>query len=384
MATEETNLFPEIQIMTATELEQSIKDDEKGNETTENNSEEGFILTPAERKEVKVEETENTATITTTTNSSEEIYKALIKELHESGIITLAEADKLEEIPGTKESIKNLLSKTVDSNVKKKEEDWKKGFTGAKKRFLEIEDAFTDTDRAIIMAQRLEFFDSLSVDKIKADKALQKQLYFEDLKLKNFSEEKALAAIEDAEALGKLEERSLESLPDLKKHADAIVAENKTKIEADRSKDEEEVTKSFESLISSIDEIDHFIPGLPLNKVTKDKLKANIITPVHKDESGKEYNSLMYKQSKNPSDFEKLINYFDTLGLFNMDEKTGKFKPDISKLKTVAKTEASSELDQIIERQAKKGVGTNTSLETTGERTRRLIEGLEGTLGKMD
>lgn len=381
---EDEGLFPEIQIMTASELEQSIKDNGKTDDEVETSEEKEFTVVPVVKQEIVEtnEETENSSKVIPT--GSEEVYKALIKELYNSGVITVEEADKLEEIPGTKDSIKELVAKTVESSLKKKEEDWKKGFTGAKKRFLDIEDAYTDTDKAIIMAQRLDFFDSLTEEKIKGNKDLQKQLYFEDLKLKNFSEEKALAAIEDAEALGKLEERSLQSLPDLKKQANDIVTENRTKIETEESKNKEEITKSFDSLIASIDDTDHFIPGLPLNKVAKDKLKANIITPVYKDESGKEFNSLMYKQSKNPSDFEKLINYYDTLGLFNLDDKSGKFKPDISKLKTVAKTEAATELDQVIERQAKKGVGTNTSLQNEGERGRRLIDSLEGMIGKLD
>jgi hypothetical protein len=59
-----------------------------------------------------------------------------------------------------------------------------------------------------------------------------------------------------------------------------------------------------------------------------------------------------------------LINYYDTLGLFNLD-KQGKFKPDISKLKAVAKTAAINDLDKIISAEEQRGVGRNTSVETS-------------------
>jgi hypothetical protein len=40
--------------------------------------------------------------------------------------------------------------------------------------------------------------------------------------------------------------------------------------------------------------------------------------------------------------------YYDELGLFDIDNKSGKFKPNLSKLKTVTKTKASKEIDNII------------------------------------
>jgi hypothetical protein len=50
--------------------------------------------------------------------------------------------------------------------------------------------------------------------------------------------------------------------------------------------------------------------------------------------------------------------------LFNID-KEGKFKPDISKLKSVAKTAAINELDKVIAAEDQRGVGRNTSVETS-------------------
>ena len=44
-----------------------------------------------------------------------------------------------------------------------------------------------------------------------------------------------------------------------------------------------------------------------------------------------------------------LVNYYEQLGLFNM--KDGKFNPDLSKLKNIAKTKASHDLDKIIDQE---------------------------------
>jgi hypothetical protein len=88
----------------------------------------------------------------------------------------------------------------------------------------------------------------------------------------------------------------------------------------------------------------------------------------------------MYKQKRNQVEFEMLINYYDTIGLFNLD-KQGKFKPDISKLKNVAKTAAVNELDKIISSEEQRGVGRNTSVETS-QKTEGLLSMLESAFTK--
>ena len=115
-------------------------------------------------------------------------------------------------------------------------------------------------------------------------------------------------------------------------------------------------------------------------KQYQQKIKQNILNPVYKDKkTGTEYNSLMYKQTRNPVEFEMLINYYDTLGLFNLD-KEGKFKPDISKLKQVAKTKAINDLDKIIASEDR-SVGRNTSVETS-EKTGNILDMLERSMKK--
>ena len=95
--------------------------------------------------------------------------------------------------------------------------------------------------------------------------------------------------------------------------------------------------------MENIDKKEAFIDGLNLNKTIREKIKNNIINPVHEDENGNKLTSLMYKQMKNPSEFDMLINYYDTLGLFNLD-KQGSFKPDVSKIKAAVKTKVSGSI----------------------------------------
>jgi hypothetical protein len=378
MSTENEELFEGLQIMTPSELNSAVAEsnkEETGEEEIEVD-EPQEVITPVE-KTTKIESTESSAEAISKT---EAVYKGLMKELVNAGILTAEDVEKLDELPGTLDSIKSLVDKTVKTNFKKAEENWKKSMPSVKKRFLEIEDAFDETDQAILMAQRLEFFDSIDNDALEKDVTLQKQVYFDLLKSKNFSDQDAMEAIEDAESVGKLADKALKAIPELKNQAQGYVKEAKA-FKEERTKAEIEAqNKAFENLISNIESRDAFIDGLNLNKVAKDRLKGNILNPVFKDDAGQEYNSLMYKQKRNPVEFEMLINYYDTIGLFNLD-KQGKFKPDISKLKNVAKTAAVNELDKIISSEEQRGVGRNTSVETS-QKTEGLLSMLESAFTK--
>lgn len=385
------DLFDGLQIMSPEELNSAVKATEDGTEDTENtaaSTEAEFTLEPVETEKGEGAYENKTSAakpteekIDTSAAKSEAVYKALMKELVTSGILTAAEVEQLDELPGTLDTIKDLMTKTVETNFRTKEERWKQSLPSEKKRFLEIEDAFDETDQAILMAQRLEFFENVNAEQIKHDVNLQKQIYFEQLKSKNFSDEDALEAIADAEAVNKLQDKAFKAIPELKSQANAVIAQGRSAKEAKTRAEQEAQSKMFDSLVANIDSRDAFIDGLNLNKVAKDKLKQNIMSPVYKDpKTGAELNSLMYKQQRNPVEFEMLINYYDTIGLFNLD-KEGKFKPDITKLKTVAKTAAINELDKVIAAEEQRGVGRNTSVETS-QKTEGLLNMLENAFSK--
>lgn len=372
------DLFEGIQILSAQEIEQTLSSG--GESTDDNNSaataqDDNFEIVQVNKEVVNTEDTPPVDKVITPSEVSdntppaesktESVYKALIKEMVKEGVLTVEDEAELESLPGTKDSLKKLLEQTASHLFEKKQEDWKKSLPGAKKRFLEIEDAFDEADKAIFAAQRLEALESITEDVLKENVDYSKRVYYDQLtSLKKFSHEEALEAIADAEAVGKLETKALQALPDLKAAANKEVEEGKAYQASLKEQASKKVQETFEKLTETIDKKDYFIDGLNLNKIQKDKLKANITTPVYKDESGKEYTSLAYKQLKNPIEFEMLINHYDTLGLFNID-KDGNFKPDITKIKAVAKTQAVSELDKVIAQQEQRGVGRNTSVEST-------------------
>lgn len=289
-------------------------------------------------------------------------YGALIKDLQAEGVLSGLEGEELEEKlkDASMDTIKELMTDTVEEAFKAKEKKWKNSFSGSKKRFLEIEDSFDNADYAIQMAQRLDYLDNLDESSIEDNVNLQKQLYAEHLRSKNFTDDEIRESLEEAEAIDKLGEKAKKALPALREQANTVVAQSKEQ----KVKRQQEMAKQHEQeynkLMESIDSKDEFIPGLKLNKTVREKIKENITSPVHKDEDGREYTSLMYKQKRNPSEFQMLINYYDSIGLFNIGNDNS-FKPDISKLKNVAKSKAVGELDKVLQREESQGVGRTNS-----------------------
>lgn len=368
---EKDNLWEGISIMSPQEMEQGYSEPEAKEEapTEEKKEDDGLTISPVSTDTEVIDNNEEPSIETTSSETIEDRqvslnkYSALIKDMINDGVLTGPEGDELEELlkDASTDTIKSLMTHTVEKAFKAKENNWKNSFSGAKKKFLEIEDAFSDADTAIQMAQRLEFFEGVSEADLKEDTNLQKQMYFEYLKSKNFSDADAYEAIEDADAVNKLEEKALRALPELRREAQGYVEQSRQQKKAYQEKLQKDYEENYKRLMSTIDEKDEFVSGLKLNKISRDKIKANITTPVYKDpKSGQEYTSLMYKQMRNPNEFQMLINYYDSIGLFNID-KEGKFNPDISKLKNVAKTKAVSELDRVLARDNELGTGRGNS-----------------------
>lgn len=316
-------------------------------------------------------------------NVSPNAYSALIKDLMAANIITGPEdEEELKELlaNASTDTIKSLMESTVNSSLEDKQSSWKSNFTGAKKKFLEIEDAFNDTDRAIQMAQQLDYLETVSEDQIKDNVELQKQLYYQQLMAKNFSNADALEAIQEADELGKLADKATKALPALKQHAIGIVEESRKTTAAQQEQQRIANEESYTKLMSAIDSKEEFITGLKLNKVSRDKIKNNISAPVYTDESGKEYTSLMYKQKQKPAEFQMLINYYDSIGLFNLD-KEGNFAPNVTKIKNAVKSKAVSELDSVLRNEEAKGLGKGNSGEVS-QKTTGTLDFLENAFGK--
>jgi|TARA_R100001463_G_scaffold38908_2_gene83459 hypothetical protein len=394
MSKGENELFDGIQILSPQELEES----QSGGETKSEDSISPEVSeeTKGEEKEISIsdgltiappEETTSGEEIETTTTESKESveipkkgttrYQALIKDLMKDDIFLGVDEEEIEGMleDASAETVKKLMAKTLETQFQYQTESWMNNFSGAKKRFLEIEDKFSDTDHAIQMAQRLDYLDNVTENAIAEDTNLQKNIYFEYLLGKNFSDAEARSMVEEADGIDKLEEKAQKALPSLRQSASQIVAraEQQKKQQLEHYKNAQ--NQQFHNLMHTVDSKEEFINGLKLNKTVKDKIKTNMTVPVYKDENGREYTSLMYKQMKQPAEFQALMSYYDQLGLFDVN-KEGKFTPNIDKIKKVAKTKAVSELDRVLASEEERGLGRQNSSQVSGK-TSGILDMLE-------
>jgi len=387
----ENELFDGIQILSPQELEES----QSGGETKSEDSETLEVSQETEevKKEISIsdgltilppEETTSGEEIESTKSETLEApakgttrYQALIKDLMKDDIFLGVDEEEIEGMleDASADTVKKLMARTLETQFQSQTESWMNNFSGAKKRFLEIEDKFSDTDQAIQMAQRLDYLDNVSESAIAEDTNLQKNIYFEYLLGKDFSDAEARSMVEEADGIDKLEEKAQRALPSLRKAASTIVA----RAEQDKMHKLENYknaqNQQFNNLMTAVDAKEEFIGGLKLNKTIKDKVKTNMTTPVYKDESGREYTSLMYKQMKQPAEFQALMSYYDQLGLFDVS-KDGKFSPNIDKIKKVAKTRAVSELDRVLASEDERGLGRQNSSNVSGK-TSGILDMLE-------
>ena len=273
------------------------------------------IVPPTETTDGKVEKDDDNLPPATPSNDEPQLtkYQALLTDLANDGAFGELEEGELEEYleNANGESIKNLVEKTIEKGLESRKEKWIGKFDGAKKRFLEIEDKFDNSEQAIQMAKRLDFLENLSHEGIRENVELQKQLYYNHLvSNKNFTDAEAKELISEADGMDKLEEKALASLPALKQSAEEFVAQAE-KAKKDREENfKKQEAENYDKLMNTVDSTEEFVPGLKINKTVRDKVKKNMTTTVFTDE---QYESLVWLVTEylpfHCANFERIVSH---------------------------------------------------------------------------
>ncbi|MHA2358601.1 MAG: hypothetical protein ACXABK_07535, partial [Candidatus Heimdallarchaeaceae archaeon] len=156
------------------------------NTSTEEDDDFG-IASPEEVKAAHSKEAPATDEETSSNDDSEESkestslnkYATFIKELISEEVLTVEDEEKLDELlkDADRDTLMKFMEDTVEGKFKENQENWKKSLSPEKRKFLEIEANFDKTDTAIQMAQRLNFFETLTNNALETDVNLQKIKY---------------------------------------------------------------------------------------------------------------------------------------------------------------------------------------------------------------
>jgi len=141
------------------------------------------------------------------------------------------------------------------------------------------------------------------------DSELQKRLIAEHLSSKGFKSKKITKLLETYEDTGSLEDEATEALEDLKD----LYAKQQEYVKEQHSRQQQEMEERNKATIQhiqkSVEEVDEIIPGVKLNKPTREKLFQNMTQIVGEDENGTPQNFVMSMRAQNPIGFDLAVTY---------------------------------------------------------------------------
>ena len=338
------NPFEGVQLITPNTPQQNNQTGEDDNPTPQTSLPGSIDLSDEEDTGTFFERSSSTKA----SENPDSVYSALVKELIDKGILEIEEEEVVVE---SADDLVHLFDKTINSRLEENVNGFVQNFSGAKKLFLEIEDAFDDELVAMRVARDIDYFNNVTPETLSTREDIQKDILSRYLKLKGLSDREVAETLEESVALAKLEEKAKAALPQLKSSAKQFVDQKRAEKQEREQRQIERQQKEFESLVNSVDTLNEILPGIELTTKHKSAIKKSMSEIAFKDpETGSEYTELGYKQYSNPQGFEKLIQFYNVLGLFEVD-KSGNFKPDMSKLVKLTEKQVKRKLDELIREQ---------------------------------
>tara|TARA_R100001369_G_scaffold92219_1_gene136232 strand:+ start:1745 stop:2908 length:1164 start_codon:yes stop_codon:yes gene_type:complete len=283
----------------------------------------------------------------TSNGEPDTVYSALVKELQDKGILETKDGIRVE----SADDLAALFDETLNSRLEENVNGFVQNFSGHKKMFLEIEDAFDDELVAMRVARDIEYYNQVTPDVLDAEESVQKDIFSRYLRAKGMNASEIAESLEEATTLAKLSEKAQTALPQLKAQAQQFVATKRKEKEERVQRQTEKEEESFKTLINSVDGLNEILPGVELTTRHKTAMKKAMTDVAYTDpNSGAQFTELGHKQNSNPQGFEKLIQFYNILGLFNTDRE-GNFKPDMAKVSKMSEKQVKRKLDELIREQ---------------------------------
>jgi hypothetical protein len=266
-------------------------------------------------------------------NSSSSPFLPFAKTLNEEGFLADFTEDEFStlstELGGDMEALMELsrrsLQEEIEAYKKEQEDDYK--------AFLEAKESGVNINKWSDIVDEKKYYNSIKDDILADDVALQKRIVANYLSEKGFSKEEIDDTIETYEDTSKLETKATTALLKLK---ESVLSREKKLTEEKKLNDVKELEKRKETqtkLKSQIEAYKEIIPGIGINKQTKDKLYSSITQPAKEGPNGEQWNLATAKRMEDPMKYAILETYFVELGLFD-----GKFDKILAKTKTKALT----------------------------------------------
>lgn len=236
-------------------------------------------------------------------SGSSNFYSSIAKALKDEGIFP--DLDKLDDIKDAA-SFKKMFENQVDSRL-----------STMHKRVLNALNYNVEESDIQKYEKTLYYLNNIKEQDLTAENKdgenLRKQLIFQDLINRGYSQEKAKREVEKSLNAGTDIEDAKDALASNKEFYDKSY---KTLIDKAKAEEEEYVSKRKEednNLKKSIEDSENAFNSIPLSKEIRAKIFNNIVNPIEKDENGNYITALQKYEREHRNDFLKYVGMFYTL-----------------------------------------------------------------------
>jgi len=249
-------------------------------------------------------------------------------------------------------ALRELSTISMQEMVKSSVEQYKESLTDEDRALYEAKEKGVPIDKYGKAKHELDKWSKVKPEDLNENEQLQMDVVSKGLEIRGFSKDEIADQIEDLKALEKLETQAEKLLPLLPKKFKSELDDIEQSATAEDQSRKDKIRQGVAKMKQMVESTPEIIPGIALNKPTREKIMKSMTEPVARDDAGNPLNPVMHTRSKNPDAFEMMVHYYHTLGLFNIDEN-GAMKPDFSKISKVAKNEATDKMRSIFESKEK-------------------------------
>lgn len=283
-------------------------------------------------------------------NASDALFTVIFaKDLVSQGLLSsFDEAKFLEESKavGEAEALRNLIKNEIESNIEAAKSDLDVGY----QEYLNMIGKGVPAETAGNLVELKNKFDTIKIEDLSKEEnvEIRRKVMTDYFKLtSSMPDNKIEKIVQSSIDLGDDIDDSKEYLNTLKTLIGEQISLEETEAAKQRKLVEDENRRSIEALKESINSLNEVIPGIPINKQTKNQMFEAITKPVQ-DNKGRTTNALWSKRAEDPKFFDERLAYLYATGFFEKDKPwtkaaQSKTTKEISELERALKSKNNTE-----------------------------------------
>lgn len=274
-----------------------------------------------------------------TSSSPNKNWVLFAKSLEDAGLIssfTDEDFDKLVEETGSpSEAIIAMANQTIEDTIKGYVSNQNQDYQD----FIKMRELGVDLNEYSRISKTAGEFNSIKKEDLEDSVEMQRKVVREDMMLKGMDKEEIDDLIESLEDTNKLQKKSEASLSNLHKYKEAQMKRLEEEAKVSAKKQQQQYEEHLEAIRKSVEAANEIVPGIKINKQTKDRLYDMITKPVATTQDGRKVNAITSKMLEDPNKFNLITAELIRLGIYD-----GKWDSLIK----VTKSRAIEELEKVV------------------------------------